>query len=119
MPLAAAGARLSGRLCRLAAEISETMEISHRATQAIITGAIGIVIVIATRFALDFVYNRYERRLARRDPMAVARHRTMFTFIRRVIVALVAAIADLHDMDIAASDNAPGLRLAMRSITRV
>jgi small-conductance mechanosensitive channel len=69
------------------------MEISHRATQAIITGAIGVVVVIATRFALDFVYNRYERRLARRDPMAVARHRTMFTFLRRVIVGLVAAIA--------------------------
>ena len=69
------------------------MDISHRTTQALITGAIGIVLVIATRIALDFLYHRYERRLIKRDPMAVARHRTMFTFLRRVIVALVAAIA--------------------------
>ena len=40
------------------------MEISHRATQALITGAIGIVAVFAVRFSLDFAYNRYENRLA-------------------------------------------------------
>ena len=69
------------------------MDISHRTTQALITGAIGVLLVVATRVALDFVYNRYERRLTRRDPMAVARQRTMFTFLRRVVVALVAAVA--------------------------
>jgi len=69
------------------------MEISHRATQAIIAGGVGLVIVVATRFTLDFAYDRYERRLKRRDPVAVARRRTMFNFLRRVIVAIVAAIA--------------------------
>ena len=69
------------------------MEISSRATQAIITGAVGVVAVIAVRLALDFAYNRYERRLKRRDPMAVARRRTTFNFTRRVIVALVATVA--------------------------
>lgn len=69
------------------------MEISHRATQALITGAIGIVAVFAVRFSLDFAYNRYENRLKQRDPMAVARRRTTFNFSRRVIVAIVATVA--------------------------
>jgi small-conductance mechanosensitive channel len=69
------------------------MEISHRATQALITAAIGLVAVIAVRVILDVVYGRYERRLKQRDPMAVARHRTTFNFTRRVIVALVAGVA--------------------------
>ena len=69
------------------------MEISHRATEALITGAVGVVAVVATRVLLDFAYNRYERRLKQRDPMAVARRRTTFNFCRRVIVALVATIA--------------------------
>jgi small-conductance mechanosensitive channel len=69
------------------------MEISHRATQALVTGAVGLVVVVAVRFALDFAYDRYERRLRARDPMAVPRRRTTFTFVRRVIVAVVAAIA--------------------------
>ena len=33
-------------------------------------------------------------------------------------LALVAAIADLHDMEIEATDNAPGLRITLRSIAR-
>jgi len=69
------------------------MEISHRATQAVVTGAIGVVVVMATRVALDFAYNRYEQRLLRRDPLAVARRRTTFNFLRRVTVALIAAVA--------------------------
>ncbi len=69
------------------------MEISHRATQALITGAVGIAAVVAVRFALDFAYGRYEKRLRLRDPTAVARRRTTFTFTRRVLVALVAAVA--------------------------
>ena len=69
------------------------MEISHRATQAFLTGAIGFVVVIAVRFALEFTYGRYEHRLRERDPMAVARHRTTFNFARRVFVALVATVA--------------------------
>jgi len=33
-------------------------------------------------------------------------------------LALVAAIADLHDMDVAAKDNAPGLRIVLQSAAR-
>jgi len=69
------------------------MELSHRATQALVTGAIGLLVVIAVRVTLNFAYNRYEKRLQRRDPGSVARRRTTFHFARRVIVALVATIA--------------------------
>ena len=69
------------------------MEISHRATQAIIAGGVGIALVVATRFTLDFAYGRYERHLKRRDPMGAARRRTTFNFVKRVLVALVATIA--------------------------
>jgi small-conductance mechanosensitive channel len=69
------------------------MEISHRATQAFIAAGVGLVIVVATRVALEFAYDRYERRLKQRDPAAMARRRTTFNFVRRVVVALVAAIA--------------------------
>jgi len=69
------------------------MDISHRATQALVTGAVGVLIVVAVRFTLDFAYNRYENRLKRRDPTLVARRRTTFTFARRLIVALVATVA--------------------------
>jgi small-conductance mechanosensitive channel len=68
------------------------MDISHRATQAILTGVIGVVIVVAVRFLLELVYERYERRLQKRDPMAVARHRTTFNFARRVIVCILVVV---------------------------
>jgi small-conductance mechanosensitive channel len=69
------------------------MHLSHTTTQAIITGAIGIVVVLLVRFVLGWGYDRYERRLHGRDPLAAARRRTTFNFVRRVIVAVVAAIA--------------------------
>jgi len=69
------------------------MDISNRATQALITGAIGIAVVVAVRITLDFAYNRYENRLKRRDPTLVARRRTTFTFARRLLVALLATVA--------------------------
>ena len=38
-------------------------------------------------------FDRYERRLATRDPAEAARRRTTLLFLRRVVVAIVAAIA--------------------------
>ena len=69
------------------------MEISDRATQAIIAGGVGIALVVAARFTLDFAYGRFERHLKRRDSMGAARRRTTFNFVKRVLVALVATIA--------------------------
>ncbi|WP_411276945.1 mechanosensitive ion channel family protein [Gaiella sp.] len=69
------------------------MDLSNRTTETLITAGIGIAVVIALRVTLDFAYNRYETRLERRDPGAVARRRTTFHFARRIGVALVATIA--------------------------
>jgi len=69
------------------------MDISDRTTEAVVTGAIGLVAVVAVRVSLDQFYSRYERRLEQRDPPAVARRRTTFNFTRRVVVALVVTVA--------------------------
>jgi small-conductance mechanosensitive channel len=57
--------------------------------KALVVAGIWVGIVIAVRFALRFGFDRYERRLAERDPAVAARRRTTFSFLLRVIVALV------------------------------
>jgi small-conductance mechanosensitive channel len=59
------------------------------AVRAVAIGAFWIIVVIAVRFTLNAVFNRYERRLAERDPAVAARRRTVFSFLARVVVALV------------------------------
>ena len=66
---------------------------SSRTVEAIVTGAIGVVAVVAVRWALGIAFARYERRLATHDPAEAARRRTTLAFLRRVIVAIVASIA--------------------------
>jgi small-conductance mechanosensitive channel len=68
------------------------MDISDRTTRALITAAIGVAVLLAVRFLLEYGYERHERRLKGRDPMGVARRRTTFNFARRVIVAVVGVI---------------------------
>jgi small conductance mechanosensitive channel len=63
-----------------------------RTVRALVTAAAWIAVVIAARWLLLFVYGRWERRRADRDPAAAARRRTTFSFLQRVLVALVAAI---------------------------
>ena len=65
---------------------------SDRAVQALVLAGVWIVVVIAVRFALDLVFSRYERRLAERDPMVAARRRTTFSFLVKVVIALVVLI---------------------------
>ncbi len=67
--------------------------VSGRTIEALITAAVGLAIVLAVRFALGVAVERYERRLATRDAPEAARRRTTLLFLRRVVVALVAAIA--------------------------
>jgi small-conductance mechanosensitive channel len=63
--------------------------VDSNAVKALVVAAIWVGIVIAVRFALRFGFNRYERRLAERDPAVAARRRTTFSFLLRVVVALV------------------------------
>jgi small-conductance mechanosensitive channel len=63
--------------------------VDSNAVKALVVGLIWLVIVIAVRFGLRYAFNRYERRLAERDPAVAARRRTTFSFLLRVVVALV------------------------------
>jgi small-conductance mechanosensitive channel len=65
---------------------------SDRAVEALVVAGVWIVVVIAVRFALDLVFSRYERRLAERDPMVAARRRTTFSFLVKIVLALVVLI---------------------------
>ena len=67
--------------------------VSDRTVEALITAGVGLVVVIAVRMLLGIVFDRYERRLSAKDPGLAARRRTTLSFLRKVIVALVAAIA--------------------------
>ncbi len=60
--------------------------------EALVAGAIWLAVIVLVRFALRFLFGRYERRLAEQDPAAAARKRTTFGFLLRVVIALVALV---------------------------
>lgn len=60
--------------------------------KALVSAAIWVVVVVAVRWALNRGYDRYEKRLAERDPTVAAGRRTTFGFLVRSVVALVALI---------------------------
>jgi small conductance mechanosensitive channel len=68
------------------------MDTSDRVAQALVLAGVWLVVVIGVRFALNHAFDRYERRLAERDTMVAARRRTTFSFLLRVVLALVVLI---------------------------
>lgn len=68
------------------------MDTSNRAVQAVVLAAVWLAVVVGVRFALRRAFSRYERRLAERDPAVAARRRTTFSFLLRVVIALVVLI---------------------------
>ena len=60
--------------------------------KALLLTAIWILVLIAVRIALRSAFDRYERRLAERDPSVAARRRTTFSFLLRVAIALIGLI---------------------------
>jgi small-conductance mechanosensitive channel len=60
--------------------------------KALTTAGVWLAVLNGIRFALNVAYNRYERRLAERDAMGAARRRTTFSFLVRIVVAVVALI---------------------------
>jgi small conductance mechanosensitive channel len=68
------------------------MDFSSTNTKAVLTAVIGSAVVVAVKFVLELVYDRYERRLQRRDPLAVARHRTTFNFAQRVVICILVIV---------------------------
>jgi small-conductance mechanosensitive channel len=61
-------------------------------TQALVLAVVWIVVIVVVRVALRTAFSRYERRLAERDTAAAARRRTTFSFLLRVVIALVVLI---------------------------
>ena len=68
------------------------MDTSDRVVQAVVLTGVWLFVVVAVRFALYQAFRRYERRLAERDAMVAARRRTTFSFLVRIVVALVVLI---------------------------
>src|SRR5687768_9295142 len=68
------------------------MDTSSRAVQALVLAGVWIGVVIAVRFALRRAFSRYERRLAERDPAIAAGRRTTFSFLLRVVIAVLTLI---------------------------
>ncbi len=62
------------------------------AVQAIVLAAVWLGVVLVVRFALRRAFARYERKLAEKDAGVAARRRTTFSFLLRVILALVVLI---------------------------
>jgi small conductance mechanosensitive channel len=65
---------------------------SDRVVQALVLAGVWIAVVIGFRLALKVAFARYERRLAERDPLVAARRRTTFSFLLRIVIALVVLI---------------------------
>jgi small-conductance mechanosensitive channel len=78
---------------RLPAVGAEPISVSDRTVQALITAGVGLVVVIVVRWLLGRAFDRYEERIAKKDPALAVRRRTTLGFLRKVVVALVASIA--------------------------
>ena len=63
-----------------------------KVAQALVLAGVWIVVILAVRFALGVAFDRYERRLAEKDPSVAARRRTTFSFLLRVVIALIVLI---------------------------
>lgn len=64
----------------------------NRAIQALVAAGIWLGAVIVLRLVLSWLFQRYERRLAERDPAVAARRRTTFSFLLRVVIVIAALI---------------------------
>lgn len=60
--------------------------------KALVTAAIWVVVLVIVRSALRYAFDRYEQRLAEHDPAVAARRRTTFSFLLRIVIALVGLI---------------------------
>ena len=60
--------------------------------EALISAAIWIVVLVVVRWSLRRAFDRYERRLAERDAAVAARRRTTFSFLLRIVIALVGLV---------------------------
>jgi small-conductance mechanosensitive channel len=60
--------------------------------EALISAAIWVAVLVVVRWLLQRAFDRYEARLAERDPAVAARRRTTFGFLLRLVIALIALV---------------------------
>lgn len=60
--------------------------------EALVSAAIWVVVLVIVRWALRRAFDGYERRLAERDAAVAARRRTTFSFLLRIVIALVGLV---------------------------
>lgn len=68
------------------------MDSHSNLVQALVLAAVWLVVIAGVRFALELAFSRYEKRLAEQDAAVAARRRTTFSFLLRVVVAVVVLI---------------------------
>jgi len=68
------------------------VDTEDRVAQALVLAGVWLVVIVGLRLALNVAFDRYERRLAERDPMVAARRRTTFSFLLRIVLAVVVLI---------------------------
>ena len=68
------------------------MDLSDRTVRTLVTAVAWIAVVFVVRYAMRAGFAAWERRNAENDATAVARRRTTFSFLVRIVVALVALI---------------------------
>jgi small-conductance mechanosensitive channel len=64
----------------------------ERWVRVLVTAGVWLVVLVVVRWLLGHVYGAWERRQADTDPAVVARRRTTFSFLSRMVIVLVAAI---------------------------
>src|ERR671937_487994 len=68
------------------------MVIGSTLTQALVLAAVWLAVILAAQAVLHFLFDRYQKRLARSDEKTAARRRTMFDVLRRVAIVLLVLI---------------------------
>ena len=68
------------------------MDTTSNTVQALVLALVWLVVIVVVRFALRAAFARYERKLAESDTAAAARRRTTFSFLLRVVIALVVLV---------------------------
>jgi small-conductance mechanosensitive channel len=68
------------------------MDVTTKGVQALVLAAVWLVVILGIRAAGQFLFSRYEQRLAERDGRVAARRRTMFSVLLRVLVAMLVLI---------------------------
>jgi small-conductance mechanosensitive channel len=66
--------------------------VDSNVAEAFVSAIVWIVVLVVLRWSLRRAFDRYEKGLAERDAAVAARRRTTFSFLLRVVIALVGLV---------------------------